>query len=68
MAKSEFLKTLANQFRNELITIKKDTELKVKAQEEYEKRLNSAIIGIPTANWGNSKWIKNMNHREAQEN
>lgn len=47
--KSEFLKRLANQFRNEIMMIKRDMEVKIKSQEEHKKRLNEALFYPITA-------------------
>lgn len=50
IAKSQSLKNTANQFRNQLLVIKRDMEAKIKLQKKHKKGLDSAITGLTHAN------------------
>lgn len=52
IARSQSLINLANQFRNELMAVKKDMEAKVKSQKKHKHALSTALTGFPHANGG----------------
>ena len=50
IARSQSLINLANRFKNELVTVKKDMEAKVKSQKKHKKTLNIALMEFTAPN------------------
>lgn len=50
IARSQSLKNIANQFKSQLLVIKKDMEAKIKLQKKAKNDLDSAIAGLTQSN------------------